>query len=217
MVFTCMGQDDINFQLKEKLDSILYKDQTLRELFDDNITSEWETKILVEFGIPKEDIKAKYWSVVAKQDSLNLIEIEEVILKLGYPGKTLVGEPTNEAAWYVIQHSDKIEQYFPIIEKAGEGGELPMRLVAMMGDRLLMQKGKEQIYGTQVAGRKINFQNKEKEEWFQFVWPIKNPEKVNELRKKAGFDLTVEENASRLNVEYHSYTLKEIDSTLNPK
>ena len=212
-----MGQDDINFQLKEKLDSILYKDQTLRELFDDNITSEWETKILVEFGIPKEDIKAKYWSVVAKQDSLNLIEIEEVILKRGYPGKTLAGEPTNEAAWYVIQHSDKIEQYFPIIEKAGEEGELPMRLVAMMGDRLLMQKGKEQIYGTQVAGRKINFQNKEKEEWFQFVWPIKNPEKVNELRKKAGFDLTVEENASRLNVEYHSYTLKEIDSTLNPK
>ena len=35
------------------------------------------------------------------------------------PGKSLVGEPANETAYYVIQHSDKIEQYFPVVEKAG--------------------------------------------------------------------------------------------------
>lgn len=83
----------------------------------------------------------------------------------------------------------------------------------MMQDRLLMEQNKEQIYGTQGAGRKIG----ETEEWFQFIWPIKNPEKVNELRKEMGFELCVEENAKRMNIDYKVYTLTEIDSILNPK
>ena len=74
-------------------------------------------------------------------------------------------------------------------------------------------KNKEQVYGTQVAGRKIG----ESDEWFQFVWPIKNPERVNERRIEMGFDSTVEENAKRLDVEYHVYSLKQIDSILNPQ
>ena len=113
----------------------------------------------------------------------------------------------------MIQHSDKIEQYFPIIQKAGEEDELSKHLVAMMQDRMLMGQNKEQVYATQVAGRKIG----ESDEWFQFVWPIKNPERVNERRIEMGFDSTVEENAKRLDVEYHVYSLKQIDSILNPQ
>ena len=207
------AQENIDTELKQQLDSILYTDQTLRELFDNDISAERKSKVLKEFGYTQEDFEKRSWGIIANHDSLNLIEIEGVINRYGYPGKTLVGEPTNEAAWYVIQHSSKIEKYFPIIQKAGQDAELSQRLVAMMQDRMLTNQGKEQIYGTQVAGRKMD----ETDEWFQYVWPIKNPENVNKRRKQLGFKLTVEENAKRLGVDYKVYTLTEIDSILNPK
>jgi hypothetical protein len=43
------------------------------------------------------------------------------------------------------------------------------------------------------------------------IWPLKNPEKVNQLRQEAGFENTVEENAKRMNIDYKVYTLKEIN------
>lgn len=206
-------QSQINKELKQKLDAILYTDQTLRELFDNSISEERKNEILTEFGYTQDDFKKRFFGIVADNDSPNIEEIKDIISKYGYPGKTLVGEPTNEAAWYVIQHSNKIEQYYPLIEKAGKEGELPKRLVAMMQDRLLMNQERPQIYGTQVAGRSIG----ESDKWFQFVWPIENPESVNQRRKEVGFDLTVEENSKRLGINYKIYTLKQIDSILNPK
>src|SRR6476620_8823033 len=110
----------------------------------------------------------------------------------------MVGEPTNEVAWYVIQHSDKIARYFEIIKKAGQNKEIPYRLVAMMQDRLLVEQNKKQLYGTQIARRKIG---NDKEESV-FVWPVKNPCFANRRRRKAGFDTTIEQNAKRFHIEY---------------
>ena len=58
-----------------------------------------------------------------------------------------------------------------------------------------MMNGKKQIYGTQANN------NLRPDKKFA-IWPIENPQGVNELRKKVGFDTTVEENAARLNAEY---------------
>ena len=69
------------------------------------------------------------------------------------------------------------------MKKAGKAGELPFRLVAMMEDRYLMGEGKPQIYGTQG----ITYNNSA-----AFIWPIENPEDVNQRRKEAGFDTTIE-------------------------
>ncbi len=67
---------------------------------------------------------------------------------------------------------------------------------AMMEDRLLMYEGKKQIYGTQASSSSMSNGK-------SFIWPIQNPKKVNQLRKEAGFDLTVEENAKRLGTVYN--------------
>ncbi|HJY11891.1 MAG TPA: DUF6624 domain-containing protein, partial [Flavobacterium sp.] len=150
------------------------------------------------------------WSAINKQDSINLIRIEKIIAVYGYPGKTLVGEPTNESAWFVIQHTSKIANYLPMIEEAAKKGEIPFTKYAMMQDRYLTQQGKEQIYGTQGQGKQITNKETGKKEFFNYISPIQNPEKVNELRKKAGFTSTVEENAKRLGIEYKVYTLDEI-------
>jgi hypothetical protein len=205
------AQETIDETLKKELDGIYKSDQILREYLDSETTDNRKLQILAETGYSKEDLaNGKIFKILNKRDSITLIRVEEIIAKYGYPGKTLVGEPTNEAAWYVIQHSKKIANYFPIIQEAGSSNEIPFVKVAMMQDRMLMQEGKEQLYGSQVAGENIlNPKTGTKEFWY-FVWPVQHPESVNELRKEAGFTTTIEENAKRLGVEYKHYTLQEI-------
>ena len=210
--FFSQAQTKINHNLKTELDLILKSDQILREYIDSETTENRKTEILKETGYSKEGFLGNIWGIINKQDSINLIKVERIIAEYGYPGKTLVGEPTNEAVWYVIQHTGKIAQYFPLIEKAGVNNEIDFTKVAMMRDRLLTSQGKEQIYGTQGAGRRIINKETGKEQYFRYILPIKNPEMVNELRKNAGFTSTVEENAKRLGIEYKVYTLDEINN-----
>jgi hypothetical protein len=136
--------------------------------------------------------------------------IGEIIRKYGYPGKSLVGEPSNEAAFYVIQHSDKIPQYLPLVKEAAEKGELPFRLYAMMLDRSLMYEGKEQVYGTQGRGLQVPDPASGQKKMMMVIWPIKDAAGVNARRKAAGFDLTVEQNAKRMGIDYTAFTLEEI-------
>jgi hypothetical protein len=49
--------------------------------------------------------------------------VEDIIMKFGYPGRTLVGEETCDAAWNVIQHSVKIDKYLEVIKKAAPGNK----------------------------------------------------------------------------------------------
>ena len=123
-----------------------------------------------------------------------------------------MGEPTNEAAWYVIQHSDDIEHYLPLIKKAAKKGEMPYYLYAQMLDRQLMREGKEQLYGTQAMGYNVlNPATGQREAQPPFVWPIKDAAGVNERRKKAGFPTTVEQNAANLGIPYRVLTLSDVE------
>lgn len=145
-------QKKLNEGLKKELDEIMRLDQEYRMLFDTETTPEKKDDLLKTLHIDQEDFKKKNWMLVAEQDSINLQKVEKIISQYGYPGKTLVGEPTNKAVWYVIQHSNKIGKYLPLIKKAEKQKEIPFIWVAMMEDRYLMGKNKEQVYGTQGAG-----------------------------------------------------------------
>jgi hypothetical protein len=205
------AQGTIDETLKKELDGIYKSDQILREYIDSETSDSRKLEILNETGYSRDDLaNGKVYMILNKRDSINLIRVEEIIAKYGYPGKTLVGEPTNEAAWYVIQHSKKIADYFLMIQEAGASNEIPFTKVAMMHDRMLMYEGKEQLYGTQVSGQYILNPTTGKKEFWYCVWPIQNAESVNELRKEAGFTTTVEEYAKSLGVEYKHYTLAEI-------
>jgi uncharacterized membrane protein YphA (DoxX/SURF4 family)/peroxiredoxin len=182
---------NLNLDLKKELDSIMVLDQKYRqssELFHEN------------------------WKAQNTIDSLNLIFVEEVFKTYGYPGKSLVGEPTNKSAWYVIQHSDKIPEYIDLMKEAGSKDELPFSLVAMMEDRYLKDKGEEQVYGTQ------GFSQGHGEDEIKFIWPIQDAENVNKRREEAGFSETEEEYAKNLfgdDFEYKNYTLEEVKKMLN--
>lgn len=208
---SCTAQKGVNQKLKSELDEIMRLDQSYRMLFDNNISTVKKDSLLKALNVSKEDFQKKSWALVNKQDSINLIKVENIISKYGYPGKSLVGEPTNKSAWYVIQHSDNIPQYLPLIKKAAEKNELSFTLYAMMLDRFLMDKGEEQIYGSQGYG--THYVNSEgKEINIDLIWPIKNAENVNELREKSGFKQTIEEYAKDLYGEdfiFKHYSIEE--------
>lgn len=215
LVISCASySQEINLALKNKLQVILTKDQGIRELFSGGISKARKEELLKELSISEKDFLENERNLFQQNDSLNLIEIENIIKEYGYPGKSLVGEPENDAAWFVIQHSDKIEEYFPLIKKAGLEDELEMTKVAMMQDRMLMYRGEPQIYGTQGKGI-FKVKNPQKQDdIFFIIWPIKNPKEVNERRKRIGFHSTVEEYAEQLGIKYKVYTIEEVNQLL---
>ena len=199
------GQSRLNLNLKRQLDSVIVLDQKYRGLLMHMSDSAKKDSIAKLVGASRERVEMEVWNLQRTIDLSNLLFIETVFKKYGYPGKTLVDTPTNEVAWYVIQHSEKIPQYFEMIKKAGIKKELPFTLVAMMEDRYLMNRHKEQIYGTQVTCRQAKTGINE-----CFIWPIKDAKNVNERRKTAGFKSTVEESAKSLGVEYKIVHLSEV-------
>ena len=196
--------------LKKELDSIYIADQKYRILIQSNDITNKADSLAGVFSIPKSELLNYIVKQIPLVDSSNIKRIETLIDKYGYPGKRLVGIPTNEVAWSVIQHSTKIDYFLPVIKDAAERGEINFTLYATMLDRSNMYLGKEQIYGTQGKGFSVIDPLTGKAEWKMIIWPIKDAAHVNRIRNKAGFKKTVEESASSLGISYKAYTLKDV-------
>ncbi|MCH2489582.1 MAG: DoxX family protein [Flavobacteriales bacterium] len=195
------AKPELNVGLMQRLDSIAVLDQKYRSLMQIEDEATRSAKA-VEMGLESTMTNEAIWKLQQVIDSANMAFVERLFVTEGYPGKSVVGEPTNKVAWNVLQHNpDKIETYLPLIKKAGEAGELPFSLVAMMEDRYLMNQGKPQVYGTQ--GRT--------DESGSYIWPIKDPETVNDRRLAIGYTQTVEEYAKDLFGSDFIYEVRTID------
>ena len=210
--FSAAAQPRLNASLKHELDSIYVVDQRWRSMLFSPRLVRRPDSLATALGVPREKLGSYIGRRMQQTDSANQVRLRVILKQYGYPGKSLVGEPTNEAAWYVIQHSDDIDRYLPLIKKAAHKGELPFSLYAQMLDRQLMRRSKEQLYGTQGFGYTItNPATGRRESQPPFIWPIKNPPQVNERRRQAGFPTTVEQNAANLGIPYHLVTLKDVE------
>ncbi len=188
--FTNAYAQELDLELKHSLDSIMVLDQKYR-------------------ANPTVDT----WPLQSAIDSANMDYIAKIIEEHGYPGTSLVGNQAGSVAWYVIQHSNKISTYIDQIKKAAETKELPYHLYAMMLDRSLMEQHKPQLFGTQGMSYFVGTPQE-----ISLIWPIDNPEEVNERRTKAGFTDTVEANAKRLygeDFQFKHWTLEEVNNVLN--
>jgi hypothetical protein len=200
-----------NPRLKHELDSIYAVDQKWRSLLFDPRQRFRPDSVARALGVTRESLPTYIPQQMMRTDSANQARVEQILKQYGYPGKSLVGTPTNEAAWYVIQHSDNISRYLPLIKKAANKGELPFYLYAQMLDRQLMREGKAQLYGTQAMGYNVtNPATGRREGQRPFVWPIRDAAGVNARRQKAGFKNTVEQNAALMGIPYRVVTLEEV-------
>ncbi|AWM32848.1 DUF6624 domain-containing protein [Hymenobacter nivis] len=196
------AQAKLNLRLKHELDSIYEVDQRYRAMLFDPRINRNPDSLAAALGVTKATLNATIMDQMHRVDATDLGRVQAIVKQYGYPGKSLVGAPTNEAVWSVIQHTPAtIPQNLPMMKAAADQGELPFFRYATMLDRQLMNDGKEQLYGTQV--RSYNGQP-------PFVWPIQGPAQVNQRRRQAGFKDTVEENAAVLGVAYKMLTLGDV-------
>lgn len=177
-------EKDFDKPLKEQLEKIYVRDQTLRQLY-----KEAEDK----FGRESDEMKY-FWSLMSEQDSLNVIEVTNIIDKRGWIGKSLVGEQANKTLWLVIQHAplDIQKKYLPLLKESVKKGESKGSQLALLEDRIEMRNGKPQIYGSQI---------KTDENGKKYVYKIKEPEYVNQRRKEVGLG-PIESYVKRWGIEW---------------
>lgn len=193
----------LDLSLKQRLDSIGNLDQKYRKLMQTR-SMEDRKKLGESMGLSEAEYSGDLSAMQKVLDSVNMIFVEKYFIQNGYPGKSVVGDESSLIAWNVLQHNpDKIPLYLPLVKKAAEAGELPKTSAAMMEDRYLMMEGKPQVYGTQ--GMSYD------DARGSFIWPIENPETVNDRRKEAGFTETIEEYAKILFGDEFVYEVKTMD------
>lgn len=200
------AKPELDLSLMRRLDSIGILDQKYRRLMQAQ-TMEERKELGESMGLSEAEYSGDLFQMQNVLDSLNMIFVESYFKKNGYPGKSVVGEETSLVAWNVLQHNpDKIELYLPLVKEAATTGEIPKTAAAMMEDRYLMLAGKPQIYGTQ--GMSYD------DARGSFIWPIENPETVNERREEAGFKESIEAYAKILfgdEYEYRVVTMEQVN------
>lgn len=131
--------------IRKQLEGIYFSDQQYRTQLDSMVRKEhldWNS-FAVQNLLP----------LIARQDSVNLIAVSDILNEQGWPGSELVGACANEAVFLVIQHAthDVICRYFPLLVQSCETGGTPRRFYAMMLDRLLVEQKRPQLFGTQIS------------------------------------------------------------------
>ena len=126
----------------------------------------------------------------AKEDHRNQELVISIIEKCGMPTLKEVDQRQMDAIWLGLQHSTEEirKKYFPYVEKAVKNGDLSKQQYALMKDRMLMDEGKPQIYGSQIENGKL--------------YKLENPETVNERRKEMGLE-PIEDYLKYFNLQFN--------------
>lgn len=153
-----------DLSLKNHLEEMLERDQAYR--------TQWILSRQLHHEETQRDIALRLRA--DSIDSLNQVEIRQILKEHGFPKKTEVGTSACEAAWIIIQHAplDVQKEYLPMLEKAATEGNIQAALVAALHDRIDVREGRPQKYGTQ---RNSNG-----------LCPLLNEKMVNQWRKEVG-------------------------------
>jgi hypothetical protein len=89
-------------------------------------------------------------------DEKNRTRLKQIVQEYGFPGNKLVGVMGTQAAWLIAQHSDYDtafqKEYLMLLEKVVAEKDADMRHLAYLSDRVRVNEGLPQIYGTQYQG-----------------------------------------------------------------
>ncbi|MDR7275886.1 DUF6624 domain-containing protein [Catenuloplanes atrovinosus] len=109
--------------------------------------------------------------------------LAEIIDEHGWPTADLVGAEAARRAWLVAQHADRHlhlqRRALALMTEAVHAGKGDAAQLAMLTDRLLVNEGRPQIYGTQIAGVV---------DGAPVPWPCEDPDRLDERRAGVGLD-----------------------------
>jgi hypothetical protein len=122
-------------------------------------------------------------------DKPNTRRLKEIVDEFGWPGKSLVGRDGSSAAWLLVQHSGQneiefLERVLALMKQGSAQGEVALRDVAYLGDRIAMYQKNPQHYGTQYT---------EGPDGAMVRHPIEDEAHVDERRAAAGMPSMAEQ------------------------
>jgi hypothetical protein len=165
----CIGvslAQDPNSRLRAELETIHYLDQNDRH----NVSG--------YIGAQKDSVVAHR----ALQDSLNLIRVLTIIDSAGWLGTDDVGSKASQTLFLVLQHADTSpdiqETYLSVMRDAVAEGKARAHELAMLEDRVAVNHGRPQIYGSQIGWKNGK----------GYLQPIADEEHVNERRAAVGLE-----------------------------
>ena len=159
--------------VRAKIDSLLcdigLKDQEVRADWAKMATGSVTQEEAIEYALKLDET-----------DSTNLAAVSRILDTYGWPSG--LSDAANKAIFLVIDHSDlkTMNKYIGLFRDAVEKGYLSMNDLVTMEDRMLMNAGKPQKYGTQA------YSLVEDGKTVIYIWPVEDPDKLDALRKSVG-------------------------------
>jgi hypothetical protein len=135
-------QSKINANLQNQIKAMFKEDQKWR-IESENLNS----------GKKSAYAEAVINRNMAIADSMNMIKAKLIISKYGFPGFDLVGDFSDDF-WAIVQHCDDDVQFqqqvLNLLSKQVLIHNASGEKYALLQDRVLVNTGKKQLYGTQV-------------------------------------------------------------------
>ncbi|MEM7102783.1 MAG: DUF6624 domain-containing protein [Bacteroidota bacterium] len=124
--------------------------------------------------------------ILALREDIGLLDAQHnqtlkvIIAEFGFPGKSKVGMDVTHAFWVLVMHQDEDvelqERVLEWMESEKDTGEVVKRDIAYLADRVAVNRGRCQHYGTQTK------YDERQEKWTTF--PICDQKKMKKLRKE---------------------------------
>ena len=150
---------------KEEIKNMRDADQAMRKRAEDNngvIESEEDDKL----------------------DSIHTERMKEIIAEIGWPTFSKVGKEIASNAWLLVQHADHdvaFQRRCLDMMKKEPAGEVEVIDIAYLEDRVRVNEGKSQLYGTQF------FNDKKPDGTVVYgPRPIEDPENLDKRRMSVG-------------------------------
>ena len=122
---------------------------------------------------------AAQWQCI---DEDNTRWLGEVLSARGWPGRTLAGEDGAAAAWLLAQHADRDparqRAFLNALRGAVAEGEASPAHLACLEDRVRVNAGQPQLYGTQFTVIDGQFGPR----------PVQDPKRLDERRAEVGLE-----------------------------
>ncbi len=112
-------------------------------------------------------------------DERNTTRMKEIVEQIGWPTISKVGKKASGDAWLLVQHADKdieFQRYCLELMKIEQAGEVALRDIAYLEDRVRINSGQPQLYGTQFRWTEDN----------KPIQDIEDRENVDQRRAKMG-------------------------------
>lgn len=174
-------------ELFQLLDSLAREDQKWREV----------SRELKNSGKADSAQLAQAYEMVGRTDSLNYLALVKIVDQHGFPDYDKVGTEGTKMFWLLVQHQsrhlDFQERVLKMMEIAVKQNKASGKDYAYLLDRVLVNKGELQVYGTQMVLNSAGTSFEPK--------PCIEPEHLDERRASVGLE-TMEKYIEIMNQVY---------------